>query len=124
VILAQASADPGSIEMPHVDWGGLSPLLFLAGGALVILTATALGMRRPPRHTWCFLTVATGLGALVAAVVQWNRVDDDGAFGIVADALVVDGFSVFVTALIAVCVGSAWTVQSCTCSCCCRRPAA
>jgi NADH-quinone oxidoreductase subunit N len=48
--------------------------------------------------------VATGLGALVAAVVQWNRVDDDGAFGIVADALVVDGFSVFVTALIAVSV--------------------
>jgi NADH-quinone oxidoreductase subunit N len=104
VILAQASADPGSIEMPHVDWGGLSPLLFLAGGALVILTTTALGLRRPPRHTWCFLTVATGLGALVAAVVQWNRVDDDGAFGIVADALVVDGFSVFVTALIAVSV--------------------
>ena len=104
MILAQASADPGSIEMPHVDWGGLSPLLVLSAGALVILTATALGMRRPPRHTWCFLTVATGIGTLVAAVVQWNRVDDDGAFGIVADALVVDGFSVFVTALIAVSV--------------------
>jgi NADH-quinone oxidoreductase subunit N len=104
VILAQTSPDPGSIEMPHVDWGGLSPLLVLAGGALVILTITALGLRRPPRHTWCLLTVATGLGALVAAIVQWNRVDDDGAFGIVADALVVDGFSVFVTALIAVSV--------------------
>jgi NADH-quinone oxidoreductase subunit N len=104
VILAQASADPGSIEMPHVDWGGLSPLLVLSAGALVILTATALGMRQPPRHTWCFLTVATGIGTLVAAIVQWNRVDDDGAFGIVADALVVDGFSVFVTALIAVSV--------------------
>jgi NADH-quinone oxidoreductase subunit N len=104
VILAQASPDPGSIEMPHVDWGGLSPLLVLSAGALVILTATALGMTRPPRHTWCFLTVATGIGTLVAAIVQWNRVDDDGAFGIVADALVVDGFSVFLTALIAVSV--------------------
>ena len=31
VILAQADADPGSIEMPHVDWGGLSPLLVLVG---------------------------------------------------------------------------------------------
>jgi NADH-quinone oxidoreductase subunit N len=92
VILAQASADPGSIEMPAVDWGGLSPLLVLVGGALLILTVTALGLRRPPRATWALLTVATGLGALVAAIVQWNRVDDDGAFGIVADALVVDGF--------------------------------
>jgi NADH-quinone oxidoreductase subunit N len=101
VILAQASADPGSIEMPAVDWGGLSPLLVLVGGALLILTVTALGLRRPPRATWALLTVATGLGALVAAIVQWNRVDDDGAFGIVADALVVDGFSVFLTALIA-----------------------
>ena len=101
MILAQASADPGSIEMPAVDWGGLSPLVVLVGGALLILTVTALGLRRPPRATWSLLTVATGLGALVAAIVQWNRVDDDGAFGIVADALVVDGFSVFLTALIA-----------------------
>jgi NADH-quinone oxidoreductase subunit N len=75
--------------------------LVLVGGALLILTVTALGLRRPPRATWALLTVATGLGALVAAIVQWNRVDDDGAFGIVADALVVDGFSVFLTALIA-----------------------
>jgi NADH-quinone oxidoreductase subunit N len=99
VILAQT--DSSHIQMPYVDWGGLSPLVVLAAGALVILTATALGLRRPPRHTWCLLTVATGLGALLAAVIQWNRVDDDGAFGIVANALVVDGFSVFVTALIA-----------------------
>jgi NADH-quinone oxidoreductase subunit N len=99
VIVAQV--DPGSIEMPHVDWGGLSPLLVLVGGALVLLTATALGLRRPPRSTWSLFTAAIGLGALVAAVVQWNRVDDDGAFGIVANALVVDGFSVFLTALIA-----------------------
>src|SRR5215213_8578619 len=90
--------------MPHVDWGGLSPLLVLTGGALVILVVTALGVRRPPRATWSLLTAATGLGALVAAIVQWNRVDDDGAFGIVANALVVDGFSVFLTALIAVAV--------------------
>jgi NADH-quinone oxidoreductase subunit N len=102
VILAQAEAD--SVVTPPVDWGGLSPLVVLTAGALVILTATALGMRRPPRSTWCLLTVATGVGTLVAAIVQWNRVDDDGAFGIVADALVVDGFSVFLTALIAVSV--------------------
>ena len=102
MILAQA--DPGSIETPYVDWGGLSPLLVLVGGALLILTVTALGLRRPPRSTWSLLTAATGLGTLVAAIVQWNRVDDDGAFGIVADALVVDGFSVFLTALIAVAV--------------------
>jgi NADH-quinone oxidoreductase subunit N len=104
VILAQAQVDPGSIDMPHVDWGGLSPLLVLAGGALVILVVTALGVRRPPRGTWALLTAAIGLGALVAAIIQWNRVDDDGAFGIVANALVVDGFSVFLTALIAVAV--------------------
>ena len=101
MILAQAEADPGSIEMPHVDWGGLSPLLVLAAGALLILAVTSLGLRRPPRSTWALLTAATGLGALLASVVQWNRVEDDGAFGIVADALVVDGFSVFLTALVA-----------------------
>jgi NADH-quinone oxidoreductase subunit N len=99
VILAQT--DSGPIQMPHVDWGGLSPLVVLAAGALFILTLTALGVRRPPRYTWCLLTVATGLGTLVAAIYLWNRVDDNGAFGIVADALVVDGFSVFLTALIA-----------------------
>jgi NADH-quinone oxidoreductase subunit N len=104
VILAQTEVDPGSIEMPHVDWGGLSPLLVLVAGALVILTVTALGLRRPPRPTWALLTVATGLGTLLAAVIQWNRVEEDGPFGIVADALVVDGFSVFLTALIAISV--------------------
>jgi NADH-quinone oxidoreductase subunit N len=102
VILAQADAD--QLVTPSVDWGGLSPLVVLVGGALVILTVTALGLRRPPRSTWALLTVATGLGTLLAAVVQWNRVEDDGAFGIVADALVVDGFSTFLTALIAAAV--------------------
>jgi NADH-quinone oxidoreductase subunit N len=102
VILAQADVE--SVATPPVDWGGVAPLVVLVGGALVILTLTALGLRRPPRPTWALLTVATGIGTLIAAVVEWNRVEDDGAFGAVADALVIDGFAVFLTALIAVSV--------------------
>jgi NADH-quinone oxidoreductase subunit N len=99
VILAQADVE--SVATPSIDWGGVAPLTVLMGGALVILTLTAVGLRRPPRFTWALLTVATGIGTLVAAVVEWNRVEDDGPFGVVADALVVDGFGVFLTALIA-----------------------
>ncbi|MBA2626356.1 MAG: NADH-quinone oxidoreductase subunit N [Acidimicrobiia bacterium] len=104
-LLAQVDAEP--LDTPEVDWSGLSPLLVLTVGALVLLTATALGVRRPPRGTWAVATALLSAGAVVATVVLWQRVDDDGPFGLVADALVIDGFSVFLTGLIATSIGLA-----------------
>jgi NADH-quinone oxidoreductase subunit N len=91
-VLAQALAE---IDTPRVDWGGLSPLLILLGGALVLVLAASLAPGRPPRWFHAGVTVATGAAALVASAVVWSRVIDDGPFATVADAVVIDGFSVF-----------------------------
>jgi NADH-quinone oxidoreductase subunit N len=97
-VVAQVEA----IATPPIDWFALAPLLILVGGAVVLLTGDALTRGSPPRGTFAIATVVTAAASMVCAAVLWDRVHDAerGPFTIVADALMVDGFSVFFVLLV------------------------
>ncbi|HEV3401154.1 MAG TPA: NADH-quinone oxidoreductase subunit N [Acidimicrobiales bacterium] len=98
------------LELPSVEWSELLPQLILIGGALALLVFGTFFRGARTGTAYAAFTVATAGAALVATAFQWNRVtgDDGGAKVAVAEAIVVDGFSVFfaVTICSAVLVGA------------------
>jgi NADH-quinone oxidoreductase subunit N len=98
--------DSGSFAFPDVDWGGLSPLLVMAGVPLVFLTVWSLTSHIAPRRTPSIVAVLGGIGTIVAAAIQWGRVsgDDVPGFSTLSSAYSVDGFSMLLTMLIAAAV--------------------
>lgn len=84
-----------TIPMPSIDYLAIMPELILLGGALVILLATALVRGGLRRSTTTALATATGIGALIASLVEWARVSDQGSTTTIAHAISLDGFSAF-----------------------------
>ena len=91
---------PEKFQMPVVDWTAVGPATVLITGAFVLLVVASLA-----RHTkwvhgiYVWFTVATTAVAGFAAWRQWIRIRG-GAFTAIADAINVDGFTVFVTTVI------------------------
>lgn len=104
VQLGQVSLD--ALDIPTVDWAGLSPLIVMAGVPLVFLTLWSVAGRWLATRTPSIVTALAGIGTAVAAAIQWDRVHDDSTdgFSTLADAFIIDGFSMLVTALIAAAV--------------------
>lgn len=105
-LIAQ-TADP-AFESPEVVWSLILPLLILSLGGVLLVTVTSLA--RPLRGTG-FPAAFTGATAVVAGISLipiWNRVNSingtEGPQLVVADALSIDGFTVFITAIICVAV--------------------
>ncbi|HWC11511.1 MAG TPA: NADH-quinone oxidoreductase subunit N [Acidimicrobiales bacterium] len=98
------------LETPSIAWSLISPQLILIGGALALLFVGTFLRGYRIGSAYSAFTVVTGLAAIVASAFIWKRVS--GGHGeaqpAVADALVVDGFSVFFTIVIccAVVVGA------------------
>lgn len=102
-LLAQQPGLSGSV--PTVDWSLLTPLLILVVGALVLLVGVAMTPRRPSLAVQTAVAVAAAGGALAESARLWGRIQDlpesaQPGLPVVGRALVVDGFSVFVTMLI------------------------
>lgn len=97
-------------EIPSVDWGGLTPLLVMAGGPLIFLTIWSLTSRFLPARVPSLYTALIGIGTIVAAGIQWGRINNDSpqGFSTLAAAFGVDGFSLLLTCLI----GAAVTLTS------------
>ena len=91
-MLAQAEAPP--LELPKVEYWAIAPELILIGGALLLLLVVSVVRRRPPA-LWAGATLLVGVASLLASWAIWLKVRDDGPVRAVADALVVDRFSVF-----------------------------
>jgi NADH-quinone oxidoreductase subunit N len=91
-----------AIRVPNVEWRQLVPLLILIGGALLILVAGTFFRGRKVAWVYSAMTVALGLGGLVAAAFIWDRVSGRGGTPelAVSGALVIDGFSVFFTVVV------------------------
>jgi NADH-quinone oxidoreductase subunit N len=91
------------LELPAVEWSLLVPQLILIGGALVLLVAGTFFKGGRVGSAYAAFTVATALASLVATGFLWDRVTGThGRPGLaVANALVVDGYSVFFTVTIA-----------------------
>ncbi len=92
------------IVTPEIAWTGLVPLIILGGGAVLILTVWSLAGRYLPSWSSSAVAAAIALGGAAGSIHLWLRVTDDdrGPFGVAANALGVDGFSVLLTMLISV----------------------
>ncbi len=86
------------VQTPDIDWTGLLPVLFPAGGALLLLMLRSL---LPSRMASPLLdaawTVAAAVAGIVAVVVLWQRDTATEAF---AGQLVMDRTALFVAAVI------------------------
>src|SRR3954454_18627660 len=58
---------------PHVEYSAMLPVLITIGGALIILTLSAMIRRRPRPGLYSVMTMLTGIAAGIAAVWQWNH---------------------------------------------------
>lgn len=94
------------VTAPSVEISILLPMLFMALGGLLILTMTSVKKDLP---AW-FITawsVSACAGAIISAIVLWNQLADDGASSTIAGAVGFDGFSIFLTVVIASAVAMA-----------------
>ncbi|MFI5009307.1 MAG: NADH-quinone oxidoreductase subunit N [Solirubrobacterales bacterium] len=79
---------PATLEGPHVDFAGLSPLIALLGGAIVVLLVGLLGSRWVRATLVPLLSLATLAAALGLTIWQWGAQKS-----IVAGALRIDDLS-------------------------------
>ena len=87
---------------PPVAWSTLRPVLVLIGGAIALMVTGALLPRRS-RWPWhAAVTVTTALVSIGFSVPLWFRARDHGPMSSVADAVKVDGLTVFLSVVIAV----------------------
>lgn len=102
-VLAQAGPVPDQLDTPEIIWSALLPLLFLSGGAILLLTVTSLVPSLARRGATAWLTAAVGVGTIVTCIPVWQRVQDPerGPISVVAGAIGIDGFSVLATGIIA-----------------------
>lgn len=101
VLLAQAAEPP--IRVPDVEYSALAPVLAPIVGALVMLLLSSLLRPHPPKGTYALLSIGSGVVSLVASWLLWFDVRD-GGYQAVANAVVVDGFAVFMLVTIGVAV--------------------
>ena len=95
-----AAAQP--LVTPHVQWSTLLPVLVMIGGAVVLMVLGAL-LPRPKRVPWhAGFAIATALVSIATSIPLWFRVRDDGPMSSIANAVRVDGLSVFLSVVIAV----------------------
>ena len=98
--------EPSPIETPTVDWAAEAPLITLVVGALVLMLISSFVRSRRSTVLYTVLTCLIAVGAIGAAVPLWREVQDPdrGPFSTLEGAVGVDGFSLFMTVVIAVAV--------------------
>jgi len=83
---------------PSIDWYGLSPLLVLLGGALVLLLLASLTPKWPG-GLYSLLTATTAGAALVLSLIiafDDDGIPENGRKLLVSDALILDRISIFI----------------------------
>jgi len=83
------------LDTPAIEWAALLPILIVLGGAISVMVIGSLTPRRPKVNWHSAATLVTASAAIVSFVFLWFRVRDDGPISVVADAVRVDGLSVF-----------------------------
>ena len=88
--------------MPPIRWLAILPPIIMIGGAVLLLGVASL-VRRPLRvRVSTIATVVISGGALGVALWQWSDVQEHGPHTYVEQAVVMDGFSVLITMLVAI----------------------
>ena len=89
---------------PEIVWSAIAPNLILMLGGVLLLTIVSLLRSKAPSWFAAVWTVVTAALAIVALFPLWNRVMDSGAQTVMAGAVGLDGFSLFVTGIICISV--------------------
>jgi NADH-quinone oxidoreductase subunit N len=95
--------EPTEIATPSIDWLAIAPEVALFAAAVLIVLGRSL-VRRDPRVAMASLLTALA-GTVAAGVLtfaQWVVVDDEGPYQAIRGAVAVDGFAVFVKAVVLV----------------------
>jgi NADH-quinone oxidoreductase subunit N len=85
---------------PHIDYTAILPELILIGGALVLLVAGQLVVKKVPVALYSLGTGVVAAAALVVSLVLWNDVQARGPFTTIADSVAVDGFAIVFLVLV------------------------
>ncbi|CAN5660518.1 NADH-quinone oxidoreductase subunit N [soil metagenome] len=95
------AAAPTKLQTPGVEFSALLPVLILLGGAVLLMVIGALLPRRT-RISWhAPFAMAVAAGSIISSIPLWFRVREDGPIRVVADAVRVDGLTVFLAIVIA-----------------------
>ncbi len=92
----------GTIAVPPIRYLAIMPPIIMIGGAVLLLAVASL-VRRPLRVK--VATVATVIisgSSLGIALWQWSDVSEHGPHTYIANAVVMDGFSVLITILVSI----------------------
>jgi NADH-quinone oxidoreductase subunit N len=99
--LLASSAAGDKLTLPPIRYLSILPPIIMIGGAVLLLAVASL-VSRPLRVRVATIgTVIIAGGALGISIWQWFDVQDHGAHTYVANAVVMDGFSVLITMLVA-----------------------
>ncbi|MBV9310269.1 MAG: NADH-quinone oxidoreductase subunit N [Solirubrobacterales bacterium] len=87
----------GHVAGPHIDWGGLAPLIVLSGGALLVLLVGLLPGPVARHHVVPGLTLLTLAASIGFEIAQLNHTKS-----IVSGALAIDGLAMVLDMIFAV----------------------
>lgn len=93
-----------AVNTPEIVWSSIAPFLILALGGILLLTLVALMRSKAPSSfasVWTVVIAAATLGSLWPL---WSRVVDQGPQTLMGGAVGLDGFSLFITGIIAISV--------------------
>jgi NADH-quinone oxidoreductase subunit N len=101
-LLATTPVPSDTIPVPPIRWLAIMPPVIMIGGAVLLLALASLVARPLRVAVSTVATVVISGGALGVAIWQWTDVQDHGAHTYIRQAVVMDGFSVFVMMLVAI----------------------
>jgi len=96
--------DDTALQTPEIIWSAIAPNLVLMLGGVLLLTVVSVVRGRTPAWFPAAWTVATATFSFITIIPLWQRVQDDGASTVMAGAVGLDGFSLFVTGIICISV--------------------
>ncbi len=96
-MIAAAAAAAGKAAGPEIDWAGLSPLIAVLGGALVVLLLGLVVSRTVRENVVPLLSIASLAIAIGLSVGQWGRRED-----LIAGALRLDELTLVLTVIFCV----------------------
>jgi NADH-quinone oxidoreductase subunit N len=97
----QVDSVTGELAMPHVDWAGIAPATILIGAACVLLVVASLARHTTwIQHVYAPFTVVSAFTAGLFTINLWQRLLDGVNATVVANAINIDGFSIFITATV------------------------
>lgn len=91
-------------QTPEIIWSAIAPNLVLMLGGVLLLTVVSLVRGRTPQWFPAAWTVAAATFSFITIIPLWERVQDEGASTVMAGAVGLDGFSLFVTGVICISV--------------------